>query len=320
MKKTLFIVFTICLALCTALSMVGCSGGNEPCTHANVGDWIVDKTATCTVLGEKHKECTDCGEMIEQEKLLADHNFVSGICSVCKCKQGTAGLEIVKVDGKDEYAVKGIGTATETEIVIPTSYSNLPVTTILKDAFKGTSIESVEIQDSIVSIGESAFENCASLSDLVFGRNSALSEIGKNAFKGCVAFSSLELCPSVQTLGEGAFNGCVGLYEISFGSDSKLENIESKAFEGCVMLQSIEIPSTLKKVGGYAFNGCVKLEEIELPSGVMVVEAYAFFGCTKLTAYCGIVEIEKPSGWDSKWLDLDLEGNRISVDWNTFQK
>ena len=59
---------------------------------------------------------------------------------------GTVGLIFIKIEGKEEYAVKDIGTATATRIVIPEIYEGLPVT----------------------SIGSHAFYNCYSLTSIKY--------------------------------------------------------------------------------------------------------------------------------------------------------
>ncbi len=49
----------------------------QECT---AGDWIVDQSATCTIGGSKHKECTKCSHVMETETIpVAEHNFVSQI-------------------------------------------------------------------------------------------------------------------------------------------------------------------------------------------------------------------------------------------------
>ena len=58
------------------------------------GDWIVDKAATCTEIGSKHKECTGCGETVAVEEIpelghieVAD----SAVAATCTSVGKTAG-------------------------------------------------------------------------------------------------------------------------------------------------------------------------------------------------------------------------------------
>jgi hypothetical protein len=68
-------------------------GGGETHQHTPSG-WIVDSESTCAKTGTQHKECTACGEVLEEQTLpLADHkygdwtpganNTETRTCSVC---------------------------------------------------------------------------------------------------------------------------------------------------------------------------------------------------------------------------------------------
>ena len=73
-------------------------------------------------------------------------------------KPGTEGLEYALINGDTEYEVSGIGTAADTEIVIPSIYNGLPVTSINSRAFyRSAKLTSIVIPDSVMSIGDSAF-------------------------------------------------------------------------------------------------------------------------------------------------------------------
>ena len=77
---------------------------------------------------------------------------------------GSKGLKYTFVDfySRDSYMVEGIGTCTDTNLVIPSRYKGLPVTSIRDLAFFGcTNLTSVTIPDSVTSIGSSAFGGCS---------------------------------------------------------------------------------------------------------------------------------------------------------------
>ena len=71
--------------------------------------------------------------------------------------QGSEGLAYTLSNDGESYIVSGIGTCTDTDIVIPATYQNLPVTTIKSYAFTSDAIESVMLPSSISSIGMNAF-------------------------------------------------------------------------------------------------------------------------------------------------------------------
>lgn len=110
--------------------------------------------------------CDEC-----EEKRIAPHVLVNDICSVCD-PDATVGLRY-ELDIYDfSYTVRDIGTATDTEIVIPNFYNSLPVTSIAGYAFQNhTSLTSVTIPDSVTSIGGYAFSECIVLTDVYYKGN-----------------------------------------------------------------------------------------------------------------------------------------------------
>ena len=94
------------------------------------------------------------------------------------------GLEFMLSNDGESYWLKGIGSCTDTKIVIPNTYNNLPVTYIYEEAFiNQTSIVSIIMPDSIVGIGFRAFQNCTSLNNVVMGKS--VEYITDWAFAGC---------------------------------------------------------------------------------------------------------------------------------------
>ena len=67
------------------------------------GEWIIDKESSKTEDGLKHNNCTMCGNVVKEIVIYA----------------GSVGLECRIRTYEDTYAIVGIGTCTDTEIVIP---------------------------------------------------------------------------------------------------------------------------------------------------------------------------------------------------------
>lgn len=57
-----------------------------------------------------------------------------------------------------------------------------------------------------MSIGDNAFENCTSLTTIIFPQN--LTAIGSSTFKGCSGLTSVFISANVDTYGKEAFEGC----------------------------------------------------------------------------------------------------------------
>lgn len=157
-----------------------------------------------------------------------------------------------------------------------TTYSDNKVTcALLENTFKGcTALKTVVLPYHITNIGVSAFENCASLSEVVFSRNpsGALTRdglvrhnptyevIGDSAFRNCTSLKIIELPVTITTLGASSFRGCTGIESI--GMPKSMKTINEKAFKDCTALTSVTLNSELETIASDTFDGCENLETI----------------------------------------------------------
>ena len=127
-------------------------------------------------------------------------------------KTPTEGLAYEKIDGKEEYAVVGIGTATDTHIVIPETYQDLPVTMIEKNAFaKNYDLRGVTIPGSVVTIGEGAFKDSTFITYVYMG--DGVKYIGKEAFAYIDDRAEIHFYDSMEAIGEDAFGTGTAYYD-----------------------------------------------------------------------------------------------------------
>ena len=266
-------------------------------------------TATCT----EQATCEKCNA--KYGKALG-HDYQGGVCTRCGTERASEGLEYSWNSDGTGYTVTGIGTCTDTEIIIPSEYNAKPVTSIGDYAFNGCGgLTSVTIPDSVTSFGESAFYNCRGLTSVTIG-NSVMS-IGDLAFSGCNGLTSITIPDSVTSIGRQAFSGCNGLTSVTIGGS--VTSIGDYAFNGCKGLQdiyitdisawcnisglyylmgystsdkklyinnelvtSITIPNGVTAIPSYAFSGCNGLTSITIPNSVTSIGEDAFQGCRKL--------------------------------------
>ena len=128
---------------------------------------------------------------------------------------------------------------------------------------------------NVVVIGNSAFENCSSLTSVTI--SSGVISIGNQAFQGCTSLTSITIPNSVTSIGYYAFSGCIGLTSITIRSG--VTSIGSSAFYGCTGLISITIPNSVTSIGDGAFSGCSSLTSITIPNSVTSIELGAFYYC-----------------------------------------
>ena len=249
--------------------------------HHIESDWIIDKEATKTEYGSKHKECTVCGYVIT---------------TVSINPTGSQGLSFAVYSWG--CVVTGIGTCTDTNIVIPATYNGLPVKEIYEKAFHNCiALTSITIPDSVTSIGDYAFCYCSSLTNIEIPNS--VTSIGKHAFSYCSSLKSIEIPNSVTSIGGGAFRGCTSLVSITI--PDSVTRIDDSAFDTCTSLTSIEIPDSVTGIGAFTFYNCSSLTSVVIGDSVRSIGGRAFEGCSSLTSIVipnSVTSIENSAFYD----------------------
>ena len=113
-------------------------------------------------------------------------------------------------DDGASYYVSGIGTCTDTELIISSTYNGLPVTQIYNAAFDGcTQITSVIIPEGVTSINYNAFRGCSNLSYISIP--SSITSLGSSCFLNCISLSDLPLMENVRGLGNTVFDNIINI-------------------------------------------------------------------------------------------------------------
>ncbi|SCY55908.1 Leucine rich repeat-containing protein [Lachnospiraceae bacterium XBB2008] len=164
-----------------------------------------------------------------------------------------------------------------------------------------TQLETVWMPDSIVNIGNQAFENCRKLKTVHLSAN--LERIGHSAFRGC-AIEDIDIPNGVKMIGEWsfAFNPLTKVYipdsvnslcAFAFWECKNLREVRlpkyagskiglgNSCFSGCKNLEKVEFSSRFYTIGSGAFDGCEKMRDVDLTE-VELIKKNAFSGCTSL--------------------------------------
>ena len=183
------------------------------------------------------------------------------------------GLEYVLNSDGQSYSVAGIGTCEDTNIIIPSTYENKPVTSIGDRAFYCCiSLTSIVIPNSVTSISEDAFAYCYSLTSVVIG--DSVTSIGDWAFWDCDSLTSIYYNGTIDEWVQIEFNNSHSnplCYANNLYINDKLiteavlttaTQISNYALCCCSSLTSIEIPNNVKSIGDRAFAYCDSLTSI----------------------------------------------------------
>lgn len=162
-------------------------------------------------------------------------------------------------------------------------------TYIGKEAFADSSLEQVDLFDSVTTIGAGAFRNCSKLQEITIPE-------------------------SVTEIGEDAFTGCTGLTKVTVLCDAAL--LPENAFADCPELKQATVVSGRIPVGMFANSG---LTEISIGESVTAIGAQAFYG-TGLTSVNlrGITEIGSEAFADAGLTEVQLGEDAITIGQSAF--
>lgn len=189
------------------------------------------------------------------------------------------------------------------------SSGNCLIEKATKTLLFGVSNTIIPTDNSVEIIGESAFNGCENLTEIIIPEGVKI--ISSSAFKFCKKLTTITLPNSVEIIGASAFANCQNLVTVIMGNNVK--SIGNDAFYWCFKLQSINLSNQIENIGRNAFNNCMVLKELIIPEKVTEIGEYAFSGCDKLKSS---IEFENLVGWQKnagsnmfpQWMLVD-DGN-----------
>ena len=154
------------------------------------------------------------------------------------------------------------------------------VTAIGKNAFSGSEVKTIELPDTLTTIKEGAFTDCAQLEQVDLSKTQ-VTTIEADTFAGC-GVKTVAFPETLTTIKKGAFKECAQLEQVDL-SKTQVTTIEADTFAGCGM-KTVAFPETLTTIKEGAFAECAQLEEVDLSkTQVTTIEANAFTSCPALT-------------------------------------
>ena len=111
-------------------------------------------------------------------------------------------------------------------------------------------------------------------------RGAKVVEIGESAFENCRTLTEIVIPDGVRCIGMTAFTGCTGLTEVSIPGSVK--RILFGAFSDCVSLTRVTLPEGLTYLSDEVFDSCEKLVDVNLPGSVTDVRWNPFTDCPSL--------------------------------------
>ena len=138
--------------------------------------------------------------------------------------------------------------------------------------YKSTNVENLILPNTLITIGEEMFYQ-SKLKTVVIPANATT--IGNSAFEQCASLISIDIPANVETIGTAVFWGCSSLTTVTFEKESQLKTIGGGysepnyygVFSDCTALTSIEIPASVETIEAAAFKGCSSLATVTFEKG-----------------------------------------------------
>lgn len=181
------------------------------------------------------------------------------------------------------------------------------MTSISADAFAYTGLTSVTFQSLLKSVGQYAFQNCRSLTQVDLGN---VETLGRGVFNYCTSLTSVTVPATVKSMDHHVFTQCTSLTYIdiladnayiyySLVDDTPYYNDPNNWKNGVLYIGKYAVVGNTDKAGvtsltleanttviaAFAFEyNCRSLTSVTLPSSLLTVGESAFKDCAKLNS------------------------------------
>lgn len=191
---------------------------------------------------------------------------------------------------------------------IPSEIDGMQVSRIESKAYSAKGLVKVVIPDSVIYIGDSAFEQNRELVSVKMSENCL--HIGESAFYNCISLKKVKIPDCLEYIGAYAFtltkwldnhkedfvivgNGILIKYlgddkvvtipeEVRFISTA-FSAMNGRKIDKLVRFEKVIIGPNVQIIGDCAFNLCIYLAEVEIPDTVKSIGKSAFSECIALT-------------------------------------
>ncbi len=249
--------------------------------------------------------------------------FLIGTLALTSCRFGkteanaSKGLTYQLNHMGDGYIVTGMGTCTDTKVVIPSTYEGLPVMSIAEGAFQATKppVENNPSDDGDKGKGDKdkksakslfgmkLLSNTASLPNILTLADSAsgnvqekpeaniteivipdsVMDIGNAAFYGCEELASFEVSNLITLIGTDAFKNTAYYLDESNWTDGSLYLEEYLVEVRTTVSGAYTVREGTVNIASSAFAECTEITAVSFPKSLRFVGDSAFLGCSGIS-------------------------------------
>ena len=160
------------------------------------------------------------------------------------------------------------------EIQIPSGMTSIP-----DGMFYQCAIETFEIPNTVTNIGVNAFYGCVNLKAALVP--DSVQEIGLAAWGACASLTTVVLPASIKGFPKNGFSSCPAIRDVTYPPIVKMQDAFPAAFDQVV---TATVANGSTNICDYAFLGCRKMTSVTIPDGVTSIGISAFEDCRYLTS------------------------------------
>jgi len=214
------------------------------------------------------------------------------------------------------YEVTGY-TGSDTELTIPASHANYPVTSIGEEAFKdNTTLLTIVLGDYVTTIENSAFYGCSNLTHISLPASATT--LGTYVFYGCNSLEIMTLSSEMAYELRYLFGNNVNYVPVTL---TKIKYANGSAVIDTTMLlanmgpaTTLELADDMIVILANQFENTTSIKNIILPEGIITIGNYAFCGSsiTSITIPNTVTSIGYAAFQDATSLTSIVMPNNIS--------
>lgn len=143
------------------------------------------------------------------------------------------------------------------------------------------SLTDINIPNSVIKINDMAFDHCTKLESVTIGDR--VTTIGENAFGNCTSLKNVTIPSGITSIGDTAFLNCSKLIYNIYNKAKYLGNENNKyLYLVKADKETMSINGSARIIGASAFSKNKAITRIVVPNNVISIGKEAFRGCESL--------------------------------------